>query len=433
MPLPVKDSIQGVKNLLRPRNPLDNPLYRLLVGSNEKEEPGLVETPCLDKVASELAATGAAAEMYNEFWELVWISDELKLLLGESDEEELGYGKHIVECYSRDVFRRNVTPLSQIESFQKGISFIARDTVGGAKEVNRLVRERYEAGLAKALGSIEAIDPPPMWVSELEFLQGELPPVKISCVNTRIYSSDGVFQGTIRVYNPGLKASILALVSRGNEEMFERMVELFDPGPRKAAILFADLQSSTLLSRKLPSSIYFSILSALTRAIDDTVIGEGGIVGKHVGDGATAFFLADDMDGIQSGCRAAIAAARGIQAAATELAEHASSELGQPVELVMNIGLHWGGTLYMGQIVTGGRLEVTALGDEVNECSRIEDAAYDGEILASKALLERLSEEQAAALAIDPHHLTYRTIAEIYKAPSKAKQDAGSIPVVVIP
>jgi hypothetical protein len=43
---------------------------------------------------------------------------------------------------------------------------------------------------------------------------------------------------------------------------------------------------------------------------------------------------------------------------------------------------HWGGALYLGQIVTGGRLEITALSDEVNECARIRQTAPNGSLLA---------------------------------------------------
>ena len=36
-------------------------------------------------------------------------------------------------------------------------------------------------------------------------------------------------------------------------------------------------------------------------------------------------------------------------------------------DITVRAGLHWGATLYIGSIVTSGRTEVTALGDEVNE------------------------------------------------------------------
>ena len=60
------------------------------------------------------------------------------------------------------------------------------------------------------------------------------------------------------------------------------------------------------------------------------------------------------------------------------------------VAVKVNVGVHWGATLMVGQVATSGRLEVTALGDQMNECARIEAAATGGAILASKDLIERL-------------------------------------------
>jgi len=98
----------------------------------------------------------------------------------------------------------------------------------------------------------------------------------------------------------------------------------------------------------------------------------------------------------------------------------------------VNVGVHWGGQLYMGQLITGGRLEVTALGDTVNEAARIQESARDGQVLASKSLLEHLSEEDANALDIDPDAMIYRTIEELPSASSKAKRDAGTVPVTTL-
>jgi class 3 adenylate cyclase len=95
----------------------------------------------------------------------------------------------------------------------------------------------------------------------------------------------------------------------------------------------------------------------------------------------------------------------------------------------MNIGVHWGANLYIGQVVTGGRLEVTALGDEVTECARIEHVASGGQTLASKAVVERLDLEGAAALELDPRRLHYRVLAELVRDDPKALRDAGGIAV----
>jgi class 3 adenylate cyclase len=82
--------------------------------------------------------------------------------------------------------------------------------------------------------------------------------------------------------------------------------------------------------------------------------------------------------------------------------------------------------------VTGGRLEVTALGDTVNEAARIQESARDGQVLASKSLLEHLSQADATALGIDPDAVIYRTIEELPTAGSKARRDAGTVPVTVL-
>jgi hypothetical protein len=95
----------------------------------------------------------------------------------------------------------------------------------------------------------------------------------------------------------------------------------------------------------------------------------------------------------------------------------------------MRFGLHWGGTLFVGQITTSGRTEVTALGDEVNEGARIEACATGGRALASKELLERLEPEDAATLGLDPDHITYTPLADLPTATDKARRDAPAIAV----
>jgi class 3 adenylate cyclase len=95
----------------------------------------------------------------------------------------------------------------------------------------------------------------------------------------------------------------------------------------------------------------------------------------------------------------------------------------------MRVGIHWGSSLYLGQLVPGGRLDVTALGDAVNECARIQECADPHETLASKALLERLSSDDAAAAGVDPDKVRYTPLSEVGNSSAKAVRDAGAIPV----
>jgi class 3 adenylate cyclase len=152
----------------------------------------------------------------------------------------------------------------------------------------------------------------------------------------------------------------------------------------------------------------------------------GGVVGKHAGDGVTAFFLVDD--------RAALESARDISIVTRDTAKSLGEETGliDPDDCRVNVAVHWGGTLYMGQLVTGGRLEITALGDEVNECARIQESAQEGETLVSKAVVEHLDGDDADALSIDPDSVLYRTVTELPGASDKAKADAGTISVTTL-
>jgi class 3 adenylate cyclase len=86
-----------------------------------------------------------------------------------------------------------------------------------------------------------------------------------------------------------------------------------------------------------------------------------------------AFFLASDCGSDSAAARAAIDAARQMAQEAAALPKDLELEVGgmEGLDCRLNVAVHWGPSLYMGQLVTGGRLEVTALGDEVNECARI--------------------------------------------------------------
>lgn len=165
-------------------------------------------------------------------------------------------------------------------------------------------------------------------------------------------------------------------------------------------------------------------------AADAAIASNGGVVGRHAGDGVSGFFLLSDGDSASEVAASAVRAAREIQDQVFAKLEAAGGEAGiEPDQFGMNIGLHWGASLYMGQLVPGGRLDVTALGDSVNECARIEEAAQGGSFLASKQLIEQISESDAESLGIDLDHLLYKPISEMDNVSEKAIRDAGLIPV----
>jgi class 3 adenylate cyclase len=243
----------------------------------------------------------------------------------------------------------------------------------------------------------------------------------------RLRDAAGRIAGTVFITKPAAGMAVLSRIAAlGDAGHFERTEQVAKPGRRPAAVLFADLESSTQLARGLSTASYFTLVRRLARAADQSVIDAGGLVGTHAGDGVVAFFLAETSGSESSAARACITAARGIRDAAAVVATRC--EL--PAEhVVMRLGLHWGANLYVGQIATGGRTEITALGDQVNETARIEACATGGRALASKDLMERLEPGDAAALDVDPGRVTYTQLANLTTATEKARRDAPSLAV----
>jgi class 3 adenylate cyclase len=217
-----------------------------------------------------------------------------------------------------------------------------------------------------------------------------------------------------------------SLAALGDLEHLARMQSVAHPARRPAAILFADLEGSSILARRLSTAGYFALGRRLVRAADQCVVDGGGLVGRHVGDGVVAFFLAETAGSESAAVRACVSAARSLRGAMSEVAARSGLEA---QDVVLRFGLHWGSTVYVGQITTSARSEATGLGDEVNEAARIETCASGGRTLASKSLIERLSADDAAALDIDPDRVTYVPLADLATATEKARRDAPAIAV----
>jgi class 3 adenylate cyclase len=204
------------------------------------------------------------------------------------------------------------------------------------------------------------------------------------------------------------------------------MAVIAQPDRHPAAILMADLEASSPLARQLSTAQYFAFGRRFVRAADDCIIDAGGIVGRHAGDGIVAYFLAETAGSESAAATACISAARALRDLLPDVA--ARSEL-PDAALSLRFGLHWGATLYMGRLLTRGRSEVTALGDEMNETARIEACAAGGKTLASKPLIERLNRADAQTLGLDTTRTKYTALADLSTATDKARRDAPSIAV----
>jgi class 3 adenylate cyclase len=358
--------------------------------------------------------------------QLAWVSDELAGFLGERDAGKLGIGRHVVEALLSPTWRNTMTEESQIEIFSDAMPFLMDDL---SPEMIATLPEPFDSLIATVVPRPQ----PPVWASSFLYVKDDLPPYRVQIIIFLMRDENGARIGTVGVTNQGIRPTLLAMLARGDEEMYERMSRLVTPGRHAAAILFADLESSGELSRQLPTSKYFEVVRDLTTAFDDVVAEECGIVGKHVGDGMTAFFLTEDVGSPSGAAAAAIRTARGLQQAAAQAGEQLLADGLTPTALPsFNVGLHWGPSLYLGQLVPGGRLDVTALGDEVNECARIEESAKCGKLFASKQLVELLDSTDAKALELDPGLLSYRPLASISEASAKALRDAATLAITEV-
>ena len=295
---------------------------------------------------------------------------------------------------------------------------------GGREELRQIVDPR----LRDVVDELSPLDPPSAHTTTFQGLYtGAGAGVKILTTRVRLHDEAGRFVGTVTVSKPAVGMALLArITAMGDIRHFERMEQVAKPGRRPAAILFADVESSSPLSRRLSTARYFSLGRRIARAADQCVIDAGGLVGRHVGDGVVAFFLAETASSESASARSCMQAARSLRGAMADVATR--SELA-PEDLTMRFGLHWGSTLYVGQITTSGRSEVTALGDEVNECARIEACASGGRTLASKELIEHLDPRDAATLDLDTGRITYTPLADLPTATEKARRDAPAISV----
>ncbi len=141
------------------------------------------------------------------------------------------------------------------------------------------------------------------------------------------------------------------------------------------AILFADIEGSVQLFRRLGDARALAAVEDCHAATRAAVVGQGGVVVKLIGDGLMAAF---DMPG--PACEAAILAQQAI--GATGRAEPSTP-------LRLRIGIHTGPVI---------ETETDRFGDTVNIAARLSAVANGGEIVLSEAMSEVLPRPLRAML-----------------------------------
>jgi class 3 adenylate cyclase len=369
---------------------------------------------------------GWAAFLLDRDFRLVWASPDLKRFLGSPGDDELGYGLHVFEAFNREAWRQIASSESRARLTKDLAPVVMQDAAGKRIElesvsdrVNVLLQESDPRPFTSAIAtSVDYVEPGG---------DSELPVMRVNMLLTPLHDETGAPVGALGLGYMSVRPGLVSLLARGDEAMYERMAKLVEPQSHTGAILFCDLVGSADLARTLPTAEYFRLIRSLWTEIDGLVAHNQGIVGKHAGDGASAFFLVDDLGSASKAAAAAIRTARAIHDRSEEIFGEALDR-----SCLMRVGIHWGSSLYIGQLVPGGRLDVTALGDTVNECARIQDCADPDQTLASKQLIEQLSPDDGASLGIDADEIRYRPLADIEDVSDSAIAVAGAIPVAVL-
>ncbi len=384
----------------------------------------LPRDPVLRAMAVAMGDAGQWGEIVDPDWRWVYVTDDLRFsyggLLGLA---EVALGEHYVgraAVETRLGWRAGPNTMElACDTFAAVGGLILADTAGGHDELRKTVHPQLR-------DLVEDLSPSALPALSFEWRGVHSGNQETACATAvRLHDHTGRFAGTALTYKPSASMAVLGSVAgAGDLRHFERMQSVAKPSRRPAAILFADLEASSPLARRLSTASYFALGRRLVRAADQCVIDAGGLVGRHAGDGIVAFFLAETAGSESAAARACITAARALRKTLDEVAER--SDLAAD-DVVMRFGLHWGSRLYVGQITTAGRSEINALGDEVNETARIEACASGGRPLASKDLMERLEPEDGASLGLNLDQATYVRLGDLDTATEKARRDAPAI------
>ena len=390
----------------------------------ERAADAYPEDPILALVAQASNETGSWVYIYDADHRIIFASDEIKVTYGPRATAAMPLGKYRFDQEWAQFYEEfggaSTDAVRQI--FLKEGPYSLFELNGDKARLARLVAPM----LRDLVDSLEPRERPAVTWSHGAARHGGLD-IDNHWLDVRILDPNGCFVGVVSVHKPAPGMSHLATAAAtANLGHLDRMRLVERPDRRPAAILMADLEASSPLARRLSTAQYFAFGRRLVRTADQCVIDEGGIVGRHAGDGVTAFFLAETYDSESAAARSCIAASRALRDALPTVAARYEVPAS---DLTLRFGLHWGSTLYVGRILTIGRSEVTALGDEVNETARIEACATGGRSLASKSLVERLTASDAESLGIVPSRTTYTPLADLATATDKARRDAASIAV----
>lgn len=384
----------------------------------------LPDHPVLASVARAVDDAGQAGLMADAGWRVVWFSQEWGAYFGRESEDEFAglIGTNVIHFTLSPPMRRVISERSLLRAGVDLVAAVSADVPGGKAALGQWIEEELGEGGRSILDGLEP-NPMPVWPSSVNVAPHGMAPTRNSWLGIRLFDPAGTHVGHLMLFGTAIPFRYVPMLALGDPAALERIASLTKPARHDVVVLSADLQGSAVLARRLSTAAFFDLITRTISRSDRRIVERGGMVGRHAGDGVMAFFLAEHVGGASSAARAAIEVATSL---GTIVDEAASESV--PAHVPVNVALHWG-NVFMGQLVSEGRLEVSALGDAVNECARIAECARDGAVLASKGVIEQLDDADASAVGIDPAKVAYDRLEDLPNASTKARRDAGGIAV----
>ena len=146
-------------------------------------------------------------------------------------------------------------------------------------------------------------------------------------------------------------------------------------GERKqVTVMFCDMEGFTTLTEKLGSEQMYSIMDQVYEILIQKVHDYEGTVNELTGDGIMALFGAPIA--LEDGPQRAIRSGLAIHRELTRFSDQMKQEKGIP-QIKMRIGIHTG-PVVVGTLGNDLRVEFKAVGDTVNQASRMESLAEAG-------------------------------------------------------
>ena len=266
------------------------------------EPPPLPDHPALAAVARAIEAHGFAAEIWDAGWRLAYLSGEYRVLIaaGRTPDQPDGIGEHFLspeQAAIRESWPAGPLFDSLHESLREWGDYIVAATPGGREALHAIADPRFGDLLDELIAEPRRRPGPRALTSATAPSPSATTCSPFASTATTVRSPASRRCSSRRSVRP-----YLGMLALGDARLFEQMSGLITPARRPAAVLFADLENSTPLSRRLSTPAYFALIRRLTSRSDRAVVSAGGIVGKHVGDGVTAFFLARRWARSQAPC-----------------------------------------------------------------------------------------------------------------------------------